>query len=113
MILDKKSLYFLDDLPIFFKLDADSLRKNQYILKRYPCFAMQSYLINVGAHSVRCKLHQTYLVRSNNGAKYAQGVEISLSSATEVIKINKAVRNDLGDYILQRVKFVGLLHRMC
>ncbi|KAK5099021.1 hypothetical protein LTR70_000857 [Exophiala xenobiotica] len=112
MALDRRIQHFLEDLPIFFKLDSESLQKSQYILERYPYFAMQRYIISIGAHSNRCKLHQPFLVRGTDKAKYAESVDICLSSAMEVIKINKAVRHDPTHYIPEKVKLVGLLHHM-
>lgn len=110
MALDKRVGHFLEDLPVFFKLDHDSLEKSKFILEQYPYFAMQRYLVNISAHSVRCKLHQPFLVRNSEGSKYAQSVKICLSSAMEVIKINQGIREDPTHSIPKKVKLVGLLH---
>ena len=112
MVLDKRIQHFLEDLPVFLKLDSESLQKSQYILERHPYFAMQRYIINIGAQSNRCKLHQPFLVRGTDKRKYAESVEICLSSAMEVIKINKTVREDPTRLIPDKVKFIGLLHHM-
>lgn len=112
MALDKRIQNFLEDLPVFLKLDTESLQKSQYILERYPYFAMQRYVISIGAHSNRCKLHQPFLVRGGDKKKYAESVRICISSAMEVVKINKLVREDPTPFIPERVKVVGLLHHM-
>lgn len=112
MVLDKRIQHFLEDLPVFLKLDNESLQKSQYILERFPYFAMQRYIINIGAHSNRCKLHQPFLVRESPKTKYTESANICLTSAMEVIKINKAIRHDPTHYIPEKVKLVGLLHHM-
>ncbi|KAK5957800.1 hypothetical protein OHC33_000989 [Knufia fluminis] len=112
MLLDKRIQHFLEDLPVFLRLDPESIQKSQYILEQYPYFAMQRYIINVAAHSNRCKLHQPFLVRGSAKTRYAESVKFCLSSAMEVIKINKAVREDPTQFVPERVKLVGLLHHM-
>lgn len=112
MLLDKRLEHFMEDLPFFFKLDNESIARSQYVLERYPYFAMQRYIINIGVRSVRCKLHQPFLVKSNGKAQYAQSAEICLQSAMSVVEINKAIRTDSTHYIPERVKLQGLLHHM-
>ena len=112
MALDKRLQHFLEDLPVFLRLDPESLHKSQYILEQYPYFAMQAYIINIGAHSNRCKLHQPFLVRSTDKTKYRESVDICLASATEVIKINKSIRENPTQYIPKKLKVVGMLHHM-
>lgn len=112
MLIDKRIENFLEDLPVFLKIDSDSIQKSQYILERYPYFAIQRYIVNIGGHSIRCKLHQPFLVKSNGKERYAQSVETCLASALTVIEINKAIRTDPTHYIPEKVKLIGLLHHM-
>lgn len=112
MLLDKRIQNFIDDLPIFLRLDAESIQKSQHVLERYPFFAMQRYIISIGAHSVRCKLHQPFLVRTNAREQYASSAEICISSAIKVIDISKNIRTDPTHFIPEKVKLRGLMHHM-
>lgn len=112
MILDKRIENFLEDLPMFLRMDPESLQKSHYVLERYPFFVMQRYIINIGAQSMRCKIHQPFLVRSGAKSKYSQSTDICLTSAMKVIEINKAVRQDSSSSIPNRIKLSGLLHHM-
>lgn len=111
LAIDKRIEHFLEDLPVFLKLDEDSIRRSQYTLQQYPYFGMQRYIINVGAQTVRCKLHQPFLARGT-GHQYPKSVEKCLNSAMEVININKAIRRESIAYLPEQVKKVGMLHHM-
>lgn len=110
--LDRRVQHFIEDLPIFLSMDPENIRKSQYILERHPYFAMQRYIINIGAQSVRCKLHQPFLVHSNDNAQFAQSAAICISAAMHVININKAVTQDDSPYIPRKLKITGLLHHV-
>lgn len=110
MMLDKRIQKFLEDLPVFLKLDPESLQKSQHILDQFPSFIVQRYIINVGAHTIRSKLHQPFLVRGTDKVQYAESAEICLSSAMRVIEIYKIVRNDPKLYASKEIRLTGILH---
>lgn len=110
--LDKRVQHFIEDLPIFLSMDPEHVRKSRYIIERHPYFAMQRYIINIGAQSIRCKLHQPFLVHSNDHAQFAQSAATCISAAMDVININKAVTQDDSPYIPRKLKITGLLHHM-
>lgn len=112
LLLDKRIENFLQDLPMFLKLDSDSIQRSYYVLERFPFFAMQRYIVNIGAQSMRCKIHQPFLVRSGAKERYSQSTEICLTSALNVIEINKKIRQDPTHHIPTKVKLSGLLHHM-
>ena len=112
MLLDRRIQNFLDDLPLFLKVDSDSIKKSQYILERFPHFAMQRYICGMGAYSLRCKLHQPFLILAAARGKYAPSTEICLDSAMKVIEINKSIRQDPTHVIPTKLKFTGFLHHM-
>lgn len=112
MQLDKRVQHFIEDLPIFLSMDPENVRKSRYIIERHPYFAMQRYIINIGAQSIRCKLHQPFLVHSNDHTQFAQSAAICISAAMDVIHINKAVTQDESPYIPRKLKITGLLHHM-
>jgi len=111
LAIDKRIEHFLEDLPLFFKLDEESVRKSQYTLQRFPYFGMQRFILNVGAQTVRCKLHQPFIVRGPI-QQYPQSTKICLNSAMEVIRMIQAFRNDPSAYLPERVRMAGLLHHM-
>ncbi|KAK5075592.1 hypothetical protein LTS08_001341 [Lithohypha guttulata] len=112
MQLDRRIQNFIEDLPIFLKLDEESVKKSQNVLDRYPFFAMQRYIINLGVYSVRCKIHQPFLMRSNAREQYSQSENMCISSAVKVIEISKAIRADPTHYIPVKVKVRGLMHHL-
>lgn len=119
--LDVELERFIDDLPVFLRVDNDSVRRSSFILERYPCFAMQRYIINIGAQTLRCKLHQPFMVRaSSREAKvqsgrrryYQDSVDKCMTAAMAIVRINQAIRDDPVQSIPARVKLTGLLHHM-
>lgn len=110
--LDRRVQHFIEDLPIFLSMEPENMRKSRYIIERNPFFAMQRYIINIGAQSVRCKLHQPFLVHGNDQSQFTQSAETCISAAMHVININKAVTQDDSPYIPRQLKITGLLHHM-
>lgn len=110
--LDERIKHFIEDLPIFLQEDPESIRRSEYIVDRYPYFALQRYIINIGANSIRCKIHQPFLVHGNDHSKFAQSARTCVSAAMEVININKAVKTDKTHHIPKKLKKTGFLHHM-
>lgn len=110
--LDERMKHFIEDLPIFLQRDPESVRRSEYIMERYPYFALQRYIINIGAHSIRCKIHQPFLVHGTDHSKFTQSAQTCVSAAMEVININREVKKDQTRFIPRKLKMTGFLHHM-
>ena len=107
IFLDGKFEKFLSELPIFFRLDEDSLQQSREIDRIYPHIPIQRYMINGGTHTRRYKLHQPYLIRGSNKSRYLYSWDACLRSARAVIQ----VQQHLGQENVQA--FASAHHRLC
>ena len=105
--LDGKFEKFLGELPVFFRLDDESLERSRDIDQKYPQIPIQRYMINGGTHTRRYKLHQPYLVRGSHGSHYSYSRDACLRSARAVIN----VQNHLEGETTQA--FASVHHRLC
>lgn len=119
--LDGELERFIADLPVFLKVDNESVKHSAFVLEKYPYFAMQRYIINIAAQTLRCKLHRPFMVRgSSRDAKTRSGdgrhdqgsFDKCTTAAMAIVKINQAIRDDPVQSIPPRVRLTGLLHHM-
>ena len=108
--LDKRIANSLDDLPVFLRLDPESIEKSKFILQEYPYFAMHRYIINVGAQGLRCRLHQPYMGRQSANPMYKASTDLGLEAAMQVLKINKSMEMHNQKPMPGSAKFTGITH---
>jgi hypothetical protein len=85
LMLDTKLKTFLEELPIFFRLDVDSVEKSREVDEQHPYTPVQRFAICGHAHMKRCRLHQPFL--SSHDTRYLYSRNTCLASARAVIQI--------------------------
>lgn len=90
--LDTKLNNFLSDLPFFLKLDIESRNKSQLLETIYPQIPVSRYCITTEAHSIKCKLHQKFLVRQSIDPRYVYSRNSCLESARAVLQVYQDLR---------------------
>ncbi|KAJ9631306.1 hypothetical protein H2204_008248 [Knufia peltigerae] len=110
--LDGKFEAFLDDLPIFFKIDDKSRRETEGIMRDNPNINIQRYALGMIARTRRCKLHQPFLIRRSVESHYTYSREISLSSARCVIHLKRLVEKEFDSVLLANVKMTGVVYHV-
>ncbi|CAJ2502932.1 Uu.00g103260.m01.CDS01 [Anthostomella pinea] len=83
--LDQKLTGYISNLPVYFRLDAESRRKSKPLEALFPHIPMMRYCISTAAHTRRCRLHQRFLLRQSSDARYAYSRQACLESARAVI----------------------------
>lgn len=83
--MDEKLQDYVNTLPSFFKLDAESRSRMRWIEMSYPNLPESRYCTMVEVHSRRCKLHQRFLHRQSLDPRYAYSRQACLQSARIVV----------------------------
>ena len=105
--LDGKFENFLAELPVFFRLDDESLQQSREIDRKYPQIPIQRYMINGGAHTRRYKLHQPFLIRGSPNDRYSYSRDACLRSARAVIRTQRYLDKE------STTAFASVHHRLC
>ncbi|KAL1625223.1 hypothetical protein SLS56_007418 [Neofusicoccum ribis] len=93
--MDAKFQTFLDDLPVFFRLDPASRSSSLQIVADNPHMISQRNMIHIELHIRRSKLHQPLLFKGMSDARYARSRELCLASAYTVLEVSH--RGELED----------------
>ena len=91
LALDGKLEAFIEELPIFFRLDEDSLQQSQVFDQTYPQIPVQRFLIGIHAHMKRCKLNRPFLTQGLLDARYTPSRQTCLNSARAVIRLEQQI----------------------
>ena len=105
--LDSKFENFLTELPVFFRLDEESLQQSREVDRKYPHIPIQRYMINGGAHTRRYKLHQPFVIRCSHDNRYAYSRDACLRSARAVIQVQRYLDKE------STMAFASVQHRLC
>ncbi|KAI8653003.1 hypothetical protein NCS55_01283500 [Fusarium keratoplasticum] len=87
--LDKKLNDLLTNLPIFFRLDPESIRQSQDICRERPYITWQRIVLHFGLHARICRLHRSYHLEGWWNPKYAYSRSASVHSAHQVLELRR------------------------
>ena len=110
--LDNRFEAFLENLPVFLKIDELSRVRSEDIMQQYPQLRTQRYALGMIALTRRCKLHQPFLVRASLKTHYVYSREVSLQSARSVIRMKRLVEMEHGSIFAANVKLTGVCHHI-
>lgn len=85
--LDRRFTNFLSSLPFFMQLDNQSLEKSRSVEEIFPRLPIMRYCLSALAHTRRCRLHQTFLLRQASDPQYLFSRQACLESARTVIQL--------------------------
>ncbi|KAJ4328999.1 hypothetical protein N0V84_000571 [Fusarium piperis] len=102
--LDKKLNDLLNNLPVFFRLDAESIRQSQEICRKRPYLTWQRIVLHFGLHARICRLHRSYHLEGWWNPKYAYSRSASLHSAHQVLELRRMMDgpNTAGGFRAER-----------
>lgn len=89
LALDEKFQNYLDDLPVFLRLDGNSMRKSYAICSERPNIVWQRIGINFSIHTRLCRLHMPYHLEGMTNQKYAYSHRICVQSAQTVLELRR------------------------
>lgn len=93
--LDKKFQQFLQELPVFFRLDPDSIQRSQEICQARPYLAWQRINIHFSLHTRLCRLHRPYHLEGMTNGKYAYSHTMCIRSAQTILELWRSM-DDAG-----------------
>jgi hypothetical protein len=85
--MDRKLQNFFYSLPVFFRTDSDCLEKTRPLELVYPKIPIMRYCILTAAYSRRCRLHQRFLLRQSDDARYIYSRQACLESAEAILEL--------------------------
>lgn len=104
--LDSRFENFIVSLPPFFRLDWKDDNDTQ------PQLATQRYLIHLGAHTRRSKLHQPFLVRGFVEPKYAYSRTACLRSARTILNVCRVLQEKQGNLTYIPARLGAVVHHV-
>ena len=104
--LDTQFEDFINTLPPFFALDW----KNDDNID--PPIATQRYLIHLGTHTRRSKLHQPFLVRGFTEPKYAYSRTACLRSARTILEVCRIFQEKQGNVAYMPARLGAVVHHV-
>ncbi|CAG8923433.1 unnamed protein product [Penicillium salamii] len=118
LALDKRFHEYIEDIPEFFKLDAESLRKSQKICKERPYIAWQRTSLHFSFHTRLCRLHRPYHLEGITDPAYAYSNRVCVHSAKRVLELRREmdeISPEAGGYparlwrVVQHLFFAALI----
>ena len=98
LALDVKFQAYINNLPVFFRLDAPSVHQSEAICDARPMIRLQRIAANLGVHMRICRLHLPYYLRGRTDQLYAPSNAACITSARKVLEL----RQKMDDSITQR-----------
>jgi len=92
--LDEKLGHFFTELPFFFRQDEESRQQSRHLEAVYKKVPMMRYCILAAAHTIRCRLHQKFLIRLSSNPRYEYSRRACLESARAVIQLYEEPKSD-------------------
>ncbi|KAJ5555319.1 hypothetical protein N7461_003789 [Penicillium sp. DV-2018c] len=105
--LDGKFEELIKTLPAFFRLDD---RSDLY--HTAPHLAIQRYLIHLGIHTRRSRLHQSFLVRGFTDQKYAFSRDACLNSSRTVLEICRTLEEEKNSLASIPARLATVVHHL-
>ncbi|CAG8246999.1 unnamed protein product [Penicillium salamii] len=118
LALDKRFHETIEEIPEFFKLDAESLRKSQKICKERPYIAWQRTSLHFSFHTRLCRLHRPYHLEGITDPAYAYSNRVCVHSAKRVLELRREmdeISPEAGGYparlwrVVQHLFFAALI----
>jgi hypothetical protein len=91
LALDKKFHECIEDIPDFFKLDPESIRKTQTICRERPYITWQRINLHFSFHTRLCRLHRPYHLEGITNPQYAYSTQVCIRSAQTVLELRGAM----------------------
>lgn len=100
------------ELPFFFRQDAESQQRAEFIRRDRPYIAWQAQIALMGINSRLSQLHRPYLARGYEDARYASSRSVCLKSARTVISVVQHMQNSSPDCSPKLLRMWTVLHHL-
>lgn len=95
LALDAKYQTYIDNLPVFFRLDSSSIQKSEDICAARPMLRHQRIAANLGIHVRIYRLHLPYYLRGRTNQIYARSNAACITSAQKVLELRRRMDEDI------------------
>ncbi|KAG5939472.1 hypothetical protein E4U53_007794 [Claviceps sorghi] len=87
--MDHKLRGFLHELPVFFRLDAESVNKSRDVCRDMPFIALQRVSLNLAIYGRLCRLHRPFHLQDvkTSRHKYAYSHQACLADAQRLLDL--------------------------
>ena len=87
--IDRRLRQYLDELPVFFKLDPASIRQSEKICKERPYIAWQRTMGHFSVHARICHLHRPYHLEGARNPQFHYSRNACTESAYKVLELRR------------------------
>ncbi|KAF5253852.1 hypothetical protein FANTH_1313 [Fusarium anthophilum] len=87
--LDRKLQTFVDGLPVFCKVDPESMQKSKEICELRPFIYWQRISLHLGIHARICRLHRPYHLAAYSDPRYSYSRTTILASAYKILELRR------------------------
>lgn len=112
LALDAKFQDFLNDLPVYFKLDPASIEQSREICKKRPTIAWQRISLHFSVHTRLCRLHRPYHLEGITNSKYAYSHKVCIQSAQTVLELRRSMDEVGSEVGLKAGRFLTVVHHV-
>lgn len=89
--MDKKFRTFLEELPVYFRLDPESIERSKDICRERPIIALQRVGVNFSIRIRLCRLHRPYHLEGLTDSTYAFSHKACIQEAQKVLDLRRAM----------------------
>ena len=98
LAMDKKFHAYLEDLPIFFRLDPTSIQRSQEYGKERPNLALQRIGVHFTLHTRLCRLHRPYHLEGSTNSKRVYSHTACIRSAQTVLELRRSMDDACSEF---------------
>ncbi|KAJ5916421.1 hypothetical protein N7504_000436 [Penicillium tannophilum] len=110
--LDSKFHDHIASLPVYYKLDQESIEQSRQICKERPYIAWQRISVHFGLHTRLCRLHRPYHLEGITNRKYAYSHIVCIRSAHKVLELRRAMDEVAPEVGLKAARFWTVMHHV-
>ncbi|KAJ5674066.1 hypothetical protein N7462_009505 [Penicillium macrosclerotiorum] len=110
--LDQRFQKLIEDMPVFFKIDPDSIEQSREICKERPYIAWQRTSIHFSLNTRLCRLHRPYHLEGTMNPKYAYSHMVCIRSAQKVLELRRSMDDIKTDVGLMPGRFWTVMHHV-
>ncbi|KAJ5174464.1 uncharacterized protein N7482_000341 [Penicillium canariense] len=112
LALDAKFHNLINELPVHFRLDPDSVEQSRGICKERPYLAWQRVSIHFSIHTRLCRLHRPYHLEGIMNSNYAYSHMMCIRSAQTVLELRRSMDELDTDFGLKPARFWTVMHHV-
>lgn len=87
--IDRRLRQYLDELPVFFRLDPASILQSEKICKERPYIAWQRIMAHFSVHARICHLHRPYHLEGARNPQFHYSRNACTESAYKVLELRR------------------------